>query len=50
MNTWTVGKDLIKHYCLVKEIFIVASTWKKLQMLIRSMQKSMERFQNTKSR
>ena len=23
MNTWIAGKDLMKHYCLTKKIFIV---------------------------
>ena len=21
MNTWTAGKDLMKHYCLIKKLF-----------------------------
>ena len=25
MNTWIVGKDLMKHHCLIKETFIVYS-------------------------
>ena len=24
MNTWIVGKDLMKHHCLIKKLFIVA--------------------------
>ena len=23
MNTWIVGKDLMKHHCLIKTLFIV---------------------------
>ena len=24
MHTWIVGKDLMKHHCLIKKLFIVA--------------------------
>ena len=27
MNTWIAGKDLMKHCCLVKRIFIAVWTW-----------------------
>ena len=27
MNTWIAGKDLMKHYCLAKRIFIAVWTW-----------------------
>ena len=27
MNTWIAAKDLMKHYCLAKRIFIAVWTW-----------------------
>ena len=40
MNTWIAGKDLMKHYCLTKKIFIVVWTWNTLQTVIIAMQKT----------
>ena len=38
INTWIVGKDLMKHHFHIKNLFIGAYIWKILQMLIIDMQ------------
>ena len=39
MNTWIVGKDLMKHHCQIKTSFIAIYIWKTTHMLIKDMQK-----------